>query len=1540
MNNTKKRFSIFVFIAIIVVIFFGIFYYAFCFNVNNYWDNVLATITLSGNGTEENPYIIASADDLFMLADGIDTAENNPYNNKYYKQTQDIDFTNQTFNGIGGILSTPITINYDGLGHSITQIQNGSSSHFSLFGKIQNSYIKNLNIKNVTINESITETNVSKNIGLFVDYALNSKITNCSLETTTLNLQASNLTNVNIGGFVGFAKNSILIDCYCSCINLNNQLSCDNLNLGLFVGKAEDSKISTCFADGTLVQNGSIQNTNIGGFVGESNSEITNCYSIVSNGFEIADINLLQSANIGGFAGRIESASNIESCYAVTTFTNQDYSMKNVGFIAGLLLDNSAGFTNCYLIDRQNLFLDKFGITIYDASNLLTRDSMLNQNYYALSSYSGFNNLIWKDNYNISHYPSLYGVANEISENFEAKLTDEFGRTKGYYDNIEGCAEYVESNDFIYILKEQISISSIELQNNVTITSDNVVQVEIETSNANCVFILKSGATLCIDGEILFEGLPNNNIGFASGQGAETLILKHVSIFSFGCETLVDNLSIEIYNSIIQNNTTQKIFNAQNAFIKKSILVQNSNTSNSKSILEIENQIEIYGYDNLLDICLAFEIDTLNAKIIRTGLTDAQTQKTSTLDIVIKSEENYWLNNVVLVQANQNLIYDNIDYTLNNSPKFTQTNVDKYILKTQGNQLVLRGQLFDIEYFDNQFGEYQRFYGKDEFNDDLPQIYEYGENISINSLQNNNLEFVGWFGYNFTTNRYFDKNSSSYASLYDSHLSSANSINSISTSFASQICFYNLPNQVDEITTYGKIVLYSKWQCTFSVEMQEEAKVGGELEYTASFDAGVLSIDDSAYTTNISNIASKQIYVGAGIKLTAMANANYTFIGWWQQIGGEFVKYNLNKYEYDAQLNIYVLNISSTNGLINKLYARYIKNAYVINLQEVFKNEYNIQNPMQILSSAEQILYASIKRDGVDYVGIQYLDIIDNELVLRKDDIVALKINPKNYHLDSVQGKGIQIDAIQNNSFPKYEFDNLTYTLTLENNVGSGYGSLTIYLEKNYHKITLKYGTNQNKNSFDGGDCEISETYFDGTNTLYNTFNHVTKQVVTEGELKTLYKTAYIYFGTSAIIYLNTQNEFRFDISNTSVQDEDGQRVDFSLVKENEIPKAIVINGVTKNIEVLIHFKKTYAVHFSLSEVSIDGTSTKIGELQIESDDWTTEDKIKIVDKGSSIDFKTKQTNNFGPYQFVKWIITSEGKPVDLNEIGLTENSLKQKELIVYNVNKNLEITAFYNKSNVKVNVIWNGKNGKVANIGANSLGNDSYEIEYNSDILFVITPKTKKYFIKRLECEDHNLQFEEIKNEEGSINYVLKNVLANTKVYLDIVADSWLEHLEQNEFYGDGTKESPYIISTPSELQLIAKFVNGKVQATDGKTNYNVAYYKLANDIDLGEDYYFVPIGTASSPFNGTFDYNFYEIKNVSTEPEAYIINDTLLYIMGKDGKIINKYHSNKPIIISIISIGATVLIAAIIVIIIEKKRKRPKRVIILNSDITKNVE
>ncbi|MFR8854765.1 MAG: GLUG motif-containing protein [Oscillospiraceae bacterium] len=92
----------------------------------------------------------------------------------------------------------------------------------------------------------------------------------------------------------------------------------------------------------------------------------------------------------------------------------------------------------------------------------------------------------------------------------------------------------------------------------------------------------------------------------------------------------------------------------------------------------------------------------------------------------------------------------------------------------------------------------------------------------------------------------------------------------------------------------------------------------------------------------------------------------------------------------------------------------------------------------------------------------------------------------------------------------------------------------------------------------------------------------------------------------------------------------------------------------------------------------------------------------------------------------------------------------------------------------------------------------------------------------------------------------------------------------------GNGTETEPYEIRTAEDLKFVAEKVNA------GDASYNKAYYKLTDDINLNgsEGEQWIPIGTASNKFMGTFDGNGRIISNL-------YINDTELEYAGLFGCI-----------------------------------------------------
>lgn len=82
----------------------------------------------------------------------------------------------------------------------------------------------------------------------------------------------------------------------------------------------------------------------------------------------------------------------------------------------------------------------------------------------------------------------------------------------------------------------------------------------------------------------------------------------------------------------------------------------------------------------------------------------------------------------------------------------------------------------------------------------------------------------------------------------------------------------------------------------------------------------------------------------------------------------------------------------------------------------------------------------------------------------------------------------------------------------------------------------------------------------------------------------------------------------------------------------------------------------------------------------------------------------------------------------------------------------------------------------------------------------------------------------------------------------------------------GKGTEDSPYIIKTLAEYQTVAAAI------AEGNS-YEGAYFKLGADIDLtsASESAYVPLGDATTPFNGNFDGAGFTIRNLTVSSTSF---------------------------------------------------------------------
>ena len=243
------------------------------------WLNHAATSFAGGSGTQSDPYQIATASQLALLAKnvyngtGTHTRDDYIYEGVYFKQTADIDLSQYKWVPIGVYYNLDYVITdhnfsgiYDGGGYTISGIKlpstiGDSTSRRGLFGEISGSgcsvpcQITNVHVKDSTISGG-------DHIGGIVGYArANTIITNCSVNATVTG--SSHRVGMIVGGTIGT-----------SVTNCAAQGSVRGVNYtGGIVGYSE-ADISNCSVDATITGTGNC----IGGIVGGGEgTSVTNC---------------------------------------------------------------------------------------------------------------------------------------------------------------------------------------------------------------------------------------------------------------------------------------------------------------------------------------------------------------------------------------------------------------------------------------------------------------------------------------------------------------------------------------------------------------------------------------------------------------------------------------------------------------------------------------------------------------------------------------------------------------------------------------------------------------------------------------------------------------------------------------------------------------------------------------------------------------------------------------------------------------------------------------------------------------------------------------------------------------------------------------------------------------------------------------------------------------------------------------------------------------------------------------------------------------
>lgn len=295
-------------------------------------------ILSGGAGTELNPFLISTPEDLIYLGEHSDLYD------RHFLMTNDIDMAGYGPFSEPVIASTlvsgtvPFTGHFDGNGYSIQNIVIDDNALFlptsllGLFGKTgEPACIQNIKLSNLSLRGG--GGNIFWDFGGLIALCENTIVHNCSVTGLI------QVPNENIGGLIGRAIGSSITDCQ------TNIIIKGGYRLGGLVGKSEGGSIHNCHTDVTL--SGSLE---VGGLVGTSiDSDISDC---TVKG-RIRGNDQISGNEMGGLIGSLSDNSNIDNCHTEVYISGKDY-------IGGLVGNNCSGSHINHCWSSANVFGQRY----------------------------------------------------------------------------------------------------------------------------------------------------------------------------------------------------------------------------------------------------------------------------------------------------------------------------------------------------------------------------------------------------------------------------------------------------------------------------------------------------------------------------------------------------------------------------------------------------------------------------------------------------------------------------------------------------------------------------------------------------------------------------------------------------------------------------------------------------------------------------------------------------------------------------------------------------------------------------------------------------------------------------------------------------------------------------------------------------------------------------------------------------------------------------------------------------------------------------
>lgn len=387
------------------------------------WDGSSASAALVGSGTEFDPYLISSENDLAFVAKQVNNGTTT-YAGEHLKLTVDLDLGGHNWNPIGQLKANPFSGSFDGDGHIITglavkTIDDKNAIYGGVFGCIIDGTVRNLSVDGAKINSAKYAGGIAGVLNVTAGTG-SASIVNCHVSNCEL-------FGLQPGGIVGRTstkkanKGQITVT---GCSSVNNTLSpCTtddfpsadmaSFYMGGIVGAAGVAVISGCWVETVTLNAFGDGNPWVGGIVGVHGADsvaadINNCYV---NG---VTINVDPSCNPskGSYGGLIGKAAHVAvafgdpnteghifNCFASDVTINDPTGAVNVGILMGLVND-TIYFNDIYYVAKAGM--TSFGYDKFLAEWPFVEVTNLSE-IKAAELNSGNSTEVWKDDIVLGH---------------------------------------------------------------------------------------------------------------------------------------------------------------------------------------------------------------------------------------------------------------------------------------------------------------------------------------------------------------------------------------------------------------------------------------------------------------------------------------------------------------------------------------------------------------------------------------------------------------------------------------------------------------------------------------------------------------------------------------------------------------------------------------------------------------------------------------------------------------------------------------------------------------------------------------------------------------------------------------------------------------------------------------------------------------------------------------------------------------------------------------------------------------------------------